>query len=140
MKENNVNFFKRFNVLPKIFCILVAFLIWLYVTAVESPDHEETITFVPIELVGASTIESEHNLSVVSGRDIKIDLVVRGQQSTISKYNVDDYNVIADISGLNSAGRYTIDLHFDMPSGVTLSSAENNQFPQLQHKSLHQKR
>ena len=79
MKEKNVNFFKRFNVLPKIFCILVAFLIWLYVTAVESPDHEETISSVPVELFGAGTILSDHNLSPVSGRDIKIDIVVKGQ-------------------------------------------------------------
>lgn len=129
MKENTEkkeNFFRRFNVLPKIFCILVAFLIWLYVTAVESPDHEENITFVPIELVGASSIESQYNLSVVSGRDIKIDLVVKGQQSTISRYNADDYTVTADISGLTTAGRYTVDLHFDMPAGVTLSSASSN--------------
>ena len=68
---NFVNFFKRFNVLPKMFCVLVAFLIWLYVTAVESPDHEETITSVPVELFGVGTLESEHNLSPVSGREIK---------------------------------------------------------------------
>lgn len=123
MKEKNVNFFKRFNVLPKIFCVLVAFLIWLYVTAVESPDHEETITSVPVELFGVGTLESEHNLSPVSGREIKIDIVVKGQQSTISRYSVEDYKVIADISGLKTAGRHTVNLSFDMPSGVTMSSS-----------------
>ncbi len=129
MKENTekkVNFVRRFNLLSKIFCILAAFLIWLYVTAVESPDHEETVSFVTIEIVGEGTIQSEHNLSVVSGKDNKIDLVVKGQQSTIAKYDVEDYSITADISGIDAAGRYTVALSFDMPTGVTLSSASSN--------------
>ena len=126
MKENTQkkeNFIKRFNLLPKVLCIFVAFLIWLYVTAVESPEHEETVSGIPIELVGASTIESQHNLSIFNGYDITLDLVVKGQQSTISRYTENDYTITADISSITSAGRYTIDLSFDMPSGVTLSGS-----------------
>ncbi len=123
MKKNNLGFFKRFHIIPKIFCVVVAFVIWLYVAAVESPDHEETIYDVPVSLVGVSAIESNHNLSVFSGYDITVDLSVKGQLSTINKYSADDYNVTADISKITEGGRYTINLSFDMPSGVTLSSS-----------------
>lgn len=123
MMAKNKGFFKRFSVLPKIFCVLVAFIIWLYVAAVESPDHEEVIYQVPVSLVGVSSIESNYNLSVFSGYDITVDLTVKGQMSTINKYNIDDYNITADISHVTAGGRHTVKLSFDMPTGVTLSSA-----------------
>ncbi len=113
--------------MPKILCVLAAFIIWLYVAAVESPDHEETVYQVPVSLIGVSSIESNYNLSVFSGYDITVDLTVKGQLSTINKYTADDYNVTADISKVTEGGRYTIELAFDMPTGVTLtsSSAQN---------------
>lgn len=119
----NKSLFKNFSILPKIFCVIVAFVIWLYVAAVESPDHEETIHQVPVNLVGVSSIESNYNLSVFSGYDITVDLTVKGQLSTINKYSVDDYNITADISHVTAGGRHTVELFFDMPTGVLLSSA-----------------
>ncbi len=124
MKKNN-SFFKKFNILPKILCVLTAFVIWLYVAAVESPDHEETVYQVPVSLVGVSAIENGYNLSVFSGYDMTVDINVKGQKSTINKYNVDDYNVTADISSVTEGGRYTFDLSFDMPNGVTFVSASS---------------
>lgn len=115
--------FKRFNILAKLVCVFIAFIIWIYVTAVESPDHEETVYNVPVKLVGVSTIESNYNLSVFSGYELTVDLTVKGQLSTINKYTVDDYSVTADISSITKGGRFNVDLHFDMPNGVTLSSS-----------------
>lgn len=117
---DKVNFFKRFNIVPKLLCVLVAFIVWIYVSSVENPDHEETIYNVPVKLVGVSTIEANHNLAVFSGYELSVDLSVKGQKSTISKYTTDDYTVTADISSIDQGGRHTVDLTFDMPSGVTL--------------------
>ena len=125
MKKNE-NFFKKFRILPKLLCVISAFVIWLYVAAVENPDHEETIYQVPIKLVGVSTIETNNNLSVFSGYDLTVDLTVKGQLSTINKYNIDDYNVTCDISSVDEGGRYTFDLSFDMPSGVNLVTSSTN--------------
>ena len=125
MEKNKFGFFKRFHFVPKLLCVLVAFIIWVYVAAVESPDHEETIYDVPVNLMGVSSIESNYNLSVFSGYDFTVDLKVKGQLSTISKYSIDDYNVTADISKVTEGGRYTINLAFDMPSGVTLASSSS---------------
>ncbi|MBR6650317.1 MAG: hypothetical protein IKL36_02790 [Clostridia bacterium] len=119
----NKSLLKRFSILPKLFCVLVAFVIWLYVAAVENPDHEETIYQVPVNLVGVSSIESNYNLSVFSGYDTTVDLTVKGQLSTIKKYSVDDYNITADISHITDGGRHTVKLFFDMPTGVVLSSS-----------------
>lgn len=119
----NKSIFNKFSILPKVFCVIVAFIIWLYVAAVESPDHEEVIHQVPVNLVGVSSIESEYNLSVFSGYDITVDLTVKGQLSTINKYSIDDYNITADISHITTGGRHTVKLFFDMPKGVILSSS-----------------
>ncbi len=119
------DYFEKFNILPKVLCIFVAFIIWLYVTAVESPDYEETIYQVPVDLIGVSTIEKEYNLSVFSGYDATVDISIKGQQSTINRYTVEDFNVTADVSDLSDGGRYELDLSFDMPSGVTLSKSSD---------------
>ena len=123
--KKRTDFLKNFNLVPKLLCVLVAFVIWLYVAAVESPDHQETVYQVPVKLLGASTIESNHGLSVFSGYDLTVDLTVKGQMSTVNKYGVDDYYVTVDISKINEGGRYSVDLSFDMPRGVTLISASS---------------
>ena len=119
------DFFKR-NLLPKILCILVAFIIWLYVAAVENPDHQETIYQVPVKILGTSTIESTYGLSVFSGYDLTVDITVKGQMSTVNKYSLEEFYVTADISKISEGGRYSVDLSFDMPRGVTLVSSSSN--------------
>ena len=38
-KQNNfISFVRRFHILPKLVCLLFAFIFWIYVMEVDSPD------------------------------------------------------------------------------------------------------
>lgn len=128
MKTENskVSFVKRFNLIPKIMCLLAAFVIWIYVMETDSPDHEDVFADVPVSITGLSELD-EHSLSVFSGQDTVVDVTVKGQKSVIAKNSVDDIKITADVSEITQAGSYTFDLDFDLPSGLTFSEASVTQ-------------
>ena len=55
---------RNWHIGTKILCMVCAFIIWLYVMEVDSPDYESEFLDVPVNLAGVSTLENEHNLSV----------------------------------------------------------------------------
>lgn len=112
---------KRINLVPRLLCLAVAFVIWIYVMEVDSPDYEVTFDNVPVTLVGTSQLE-EQGLSVFSGSDGVIDVTVRGQKSVISRYTKNDIIINADVSGVTESGRSAFDLFFDLPEGLSLVS------------------
>ncbi|MDD6095113.1 MAG: CdaR family protein [Clostridia bacterium] len=120
--EKKDSFVKRHNIIPKAACVLVAFIIWIYVMEVDSPDHQETFEDVPVTITGLSELDSK-NLSVFSGQDTVVDVTVKGQKSVIAKNSVNDITVTADVSGITEAGSYTLNLNFDVPSGLTFTQS-----------------
>jgi len=123
MKEMSKNKFfgtiRRFHLVPKLLCILFAFIFWVYVMEVDSPDHEEVFENVAVTVEGATVLDNERNLSVFSGYETLVDVTVKGQKSVISRYTSEDIKVYVDVSDVKNSGRTTIDLHFDLPSGMT---------------------
>lgn len=111
---------KNWHIGTKILCVVCAFIIWLYVMEVDSPDYESEFLGVPVTLTGVSVLEGEHNLSVFGGYDAVVDLQVKGSKSIIGRYTIDDINVTADVSGITQAGSHEIALFFNLPSGLTL--------------------
>lgn len=114
---------KRLNLIPRIVCFLFAFIMWIYVMVVDSPDYEQKFESVPITVTGTTVIEKNSSLSVFSGTDISVDVTVKGQKSIISRYSKDDIKVEADVSGVTEGGRKTFALTFDLPSGLSLISS-----------------
>ena len=120
--EKSKSFVKKWNIIPKAICLFFAFIIWIYVMEVDSPDYEETFEDVPVTLTGITELDGR-SLSVFSGQDTLVDITVKGQKSVIAKNSVEDLSVTADVSKIDSAGSYTLNLDFDLPSGLTFSDA-----------------
>ncbi len=114
---------KNWHIGIKLLCLVCAFIIWLYVMEVESPDYESEFLDVPVNLVGVSTLENEHNLSVFGGFDAVVDLKVKGSKSVIGRYTISDINVTADVSGITQAGSHEVALFFDLPTGLTMTES-----------------
>ena len=104
-------------------CVFCAFIFWLYVMEVDSPNYESEFLDVPVNLVGVSTLENEHNLSVFGGFDAVVDLKVKGSRSIIGRYTIADINVTADVSGITQAGSHEVALFFDLPEGLTMTES-----------------
>jgi len=123
-KQNNfIGFIKRFHLLPKLVCLLFAFIFWIYVMEVDSPDYEGEFQDIPLTIVGTTQLENEHDLSVFSGHDTLVDIKVKGQKTVISKYSIDDITVRVDVSDIKESGMYSLELFFELPSDISLISS-----------------
>lgn len=117
---------KRGNFVAKILCFIVAFIIWLYVMNVESPEHEKTFSSVPVTIENAAVLASNQNLSVISGAGNVIDVTVKGKKSEIAKYSASDIKASVDVSRITEAGRHTLDVSVSLPTGLVVSSVTPN--------------
>lgn len=115
---------KKYNIIPKIVCVLVAIVIWLYVMQVDSPDYEHTFEDIPIDLSNTSVLENERGLFVYSGYGYTFDITVNGKKSIISKYTVDDIKASVDLKDIRNAGEHDAEINVKLPSGLTLVSKE----------------
>ena len=112
---------KKYDWVVKLLCICSAFILWLYVMEVESPEYETTIGGVIVELIGTDDLESKNGLSVYSGRGVPITVTVSGKRSVVSKLTQDDIVATADVSDITEAGRHNIPIIVDPLSNVTIN-------------------
>lgn len=109
------------DILPKIFCLLAAFILWLYVTQVETSDYEETFNGVTVELVNTSVLESEAGLHVYSGHGNTVNVTVSGKKSDINRYTSENIRVYADVTGITESGKHTLPITAESPTGISVS-------------------
>lgn len=117
---------KRGDFVAKILCVVVAFIIWLYVMNVESPEYEKTFQSVPVTIENAALLSSSQNLSIISGNGNIIDITVKGKKSEIKKYSIEDIKASVDVSGITQEGRHTLDVSVSVPTGLAVSGVSPN--------------
>lgn len=107
---------KKHNILPKILSVVMAFILWFYVVTVESPINEEVFKGVPINVI----VPTSNDLSAYSGYNATLDITVSGKKSELNQISAEDFKVTADASSYNTAGRYSVPVHVELPENVTL--------------------
>ncbi len=112
---------RKSDILPKIISVVLAFILWFYVSAVESPIHEKTFSAIPIVIEQGNTA-----LAVYSGANSTIDITVRGKRSALNQISKEDFFCTADISAYTNAGKYSIPVSVDLPDNVTLAEKSIN--------------
>lgn len=55
------------DVTARIFCVLAAIVLWLYVMSIDSPDWEQTFTGVLVNIENETQLVDNYNMSVISG-------------------------------------------------------------------------
>lgn len=119
MQKNNKR--KSHDILPKLLCVVAAFILWLYVTQVETSDYEETFNGITVELINTSVMEDETGLHVYNGRGNTVNVTVSGKRSDINRYTSDNISVVADVSEIDKPGRHTIPITVETPSEIKVS-------------------
>ena len=61
---------RKLNLIPRIVCFVFAFIMWIYVMVVDSPDYEQRFDGVPVDIVGATALEKNSSFSVFISRPI----------------------------------------------------------------------
>lgn len=104
---------KGHNILSKIVSVIIAFVLWFYVMAVESPINEKTFDDIPVEV----TLPWASELTLYSGFNATVNVTVSGKKSELNQISSDDFKATADASGYTQAGKYSIPVTITAPEG-----------------------
>ncbi len=115
----------RGNLVAWILCLVAAFIMWIYVMAVESPEHEQIFSHLPVELTGTEVL-ADNELAVYSGYGTMIDVTLSGKKSVVSRLSERDIVVTADLKNITDGGRYTLKVAVDVPAGCKLAGMSQN--------------
>jgi hypothetical protein len=113
---------RRLDLFARLACLLVALVIWLGMVNINETDVTETMVL-KIEYVGLEDLENEGMM--IYGMDkAEVTVTIKGSNRDIKKHDPEDYSVVADVSGLDEAGAYTLPLVVKIPSdsGATVES------------------
>lgn len=109
------------DVTARIFCVLAAIVLWLYVMSIDSPDWEQTFTGVLVNIENETQLVDNYNMSVISGYDNTVSVTIKGKKSDISKYTSADITAFVDLTGISSAGRHQLQTGATAPAGLTVT-------------------
>ena len=115
--------------LMKVICLLVAFVLWIYVMMVESPSHKEVFTNIEVTLVKTSSLD-EYGQAVYSGNGALIDVTLSGKKSVLSKLSPSDIVATADISAVaGTSGRVECKITVDAPADCKVEALSRDSIP-----------
>lgn len=110
IKENRLS-----DIILKVLAVIIAFIIWFYAMAMDSPTFSKTFGAVPVEII------NDTEMSVLSGYDNTVDITVQGKKSEINQLEIKDIIAYANVEQDVSAGRHTLSINVSLPGNVTLT-------------------
>ena len=105
------------SIIVKILCVLGALFTWLYVMSNDSPNYDRTFNSVPVSIVGASDLENNTGMTIMSGQGHVVDVTVTGIKSDVVNLGVEDIVAYVDVSSLKKADKYGLNVKVDLPKG-----------------------
>ena len=109
------------RILSTLLAVSIAFVLWVYVITVVSPDSEATFYNIPVVLQGEPMLES-YGLMNVTEHVPTVTLKLSGNRSDLNKVNSSNITVVADLSKVYAPGttnlNYSISYPGDIPNGA----------------------
>lgn len=125
------------NWIVKLLCVFAAFLLWLYVMIVVSPEFQETFYEIPVQVVGMEDLKKDHGLSIYNSAEAgTIEVTVAGKRSIVLKLEEDQIVATADVSGISSPGKTNVNIDVELPSGLTLIEKSQNKVAFVTEESV----
>ena len=113
---------KTSDLIPRLLCVVIAVVIWLYVMSNESPDYERTFSGVTVSIENAALLQSESELSVISGYGERADITVTGKKSDLISYSLEDIVPSVDVGGITAPGKHQLAISVTAPDGCAVGS------------------
>jgi len=121
--EDQVKDFFRTNLKTKIASVLLAIILWLYVTNVTNPFETRTVYNVPVRIENESFLE-ENGYKLKNTFRSSVDITIRGRRDAVQSVTTNDFDVYVDYSQIESV--YDTKLEIAEPlsrkKGVTIVS------------------
>lgn len=114
---------KEKNLLVKFVCLLIAFGLWIYVSNVENPIKQYTITNVPVQVINSSILK-EDNLAIAPDQNFTTSLTIQGVSTNIYSINKSQFTLVANLSNTTlKAGDNVIPVDvIDSPNNVNIKN------------------
>ena len=98
------------NFWPKLFSVIAALFLWLYVF--QAVEYESVVKGVPILIENFNT---NLGLDIVSGFESTVDVTLSGTKSTINEISSDSIKASVDLSDITKIGTYILDIELEAP-------------------------
>ena len=100
----------RDNRFLAVLSFVIAFSIWIWIAIEKSPEVQQVITDVPVQLNLENTIPEQLGLQIFGESEFKVDVTVKGKKYIVSSLEKDDIQVVANTNRVDSAGLWTLQL------------------------------
>lgn len=111
---------RKEKILVFIGCFIAAFFFWYYATDHDTAIFDESFSSVPVEIL------NESGFSVLSGNGVTVDITVSGKRNVLKKLTKQDIRAFIDMSQVTAAGKYKLELQYELPNGVTLARSSTD--------------
>ncbi len=101
-----------------ILSLVVAIMLWAYVTSTEGVEAQKTLTNVPIEFIGADALRESSGLVVTEQDRTAVNLTISATRRVLNKVNSGNVTATINLSRMNSDGRYSVSYDISYPSGI----------------------
>ena len=88
---------KENNLMVKLVCLLLSFGLWIYISNIENPIKQYTITNIPVQIVNLDVLK-EDNLTLAPDQNFTISLTIQGTSTNIYSINKSQFTVVANLS------------------------------------------
>ncbi|MBR4953293.1 MAG: hypothetical protein IKZ30_02125 [Oscillospiraceae bacterium] len=117
--------FKNVNVRKVVYgvvSVVLALILWMYVTNVQGDLTTETFTGIKVVFEGENALRESKNLIVSNIGTTSVRATIEGTYYALSRLNAADITAVIDLSGISNSGTYTISYKINYPFGTDSSS------------------
>ena len=98
--------------------ILVAFILWFYVSNIDSKPKDVSVNNVPVVFIGEDLL-MERGLMVASSSHETVNLTLSGTTSVLSKLNTRELTVQVDLSSITTTGQHALNYKVNFPNSIS---------------------
>ncbi len=109
----------RLDLLPRLFCLIIALIVWLWMVNFNDTDVKETMVL-KIEYIGLEALSDEQMM--IYGMDKnEITITVKGSNRDIRKHDPEEYKATVDVTGIKETGQHTLPLTVKIPEDINVT-------------------
>lgn len=113
----------KLDLIPRLVCIIVAIVIWLWTVNLNDTDITETMV-IKIDYTGISELESSGMM--IYGMDkTEITVTIQGSNRDLRKYSGSEYSATVDVSRIKEMGQYTLPVSVNIPLNTSIKVIES---------------
>ena len=108
---------KKVNILAFVGCLVLAFIIWIYVMNVKLYDNTKTFS-IKLDIKGESSLLNDKSYSVFGVSETFVKVTVQGSNADIQKYSEKDFRVYIDVTNIQKKGVNYLNIVVETPSAA----------------------